>query len=128
MMKRSVTKCSLIAPGGRKMKKLRNITLWWSVNLSHNWVFNVWTVNLIKTLTTINHQVNCNRLLFVVGSLCIVTGWSIYSSPHTRWYSKSWTFYTFLSYQCLSESQNKLANQNLRVYNTQIRPNCRRAS
>ncbi len=28
-------------------------TLWWSVNLSDNWAFNVWTVNLIKTLTII---------------------------------------------------------------------------
>ncbi len=29
---------------------------------------------------------------------------------------------------CLSESQNKLANQNVRVYNTQIMHNCWRAS
>ncbi len=74
-------------------------TLWWSVNLSHNWAFNVWKVNFIKTPTTINTQVNCNRLLCVLGSVCIVTGWSIYSHPHTKWYSQSQTIHTLLSYQ-----------------------------
>ncbi len=43
-------------------------------------------------------QVNCNMLLFVLGSVCIVTGWSIHSHPHTRWYSQSQTFHTFLTY------------------------------
>ncbi len=54
-------------------------------------------------------------LLFVLGSVCIVTGWSIHSLPHTRWYIQSQTFHTFLSclYVYLSKaeyvSQSKFA-------------------
>ncbi len=81
--------------------------LWWSVNLSDNWAFNVWTVNFIKTPTIINKQVNCNMLLFVLGSVCIVPGWSIHSHPHTRWYSQSQTFTpSYLICMCISARQN----------------------
>ncbi len=72
-------------------------TLWWSVNLSDNWAFNFRTVNFIKTPTTVNTQVNCNMVCLFWDSVCIVTGWSINSHQHTRWYSQSQTFHT-LSY------------------------------
>ncbi len=70
-----------------------------------------------------NTQVNCNMLLFVLGSVCIVTGWSIHSHPHTRWYSQSQTFHIFLSYIHVYLSKAEYVSQsNLHVYNTQIMP------
>ncbi len=59
-------------------------------------------------------------LLFVLGSVCIVAGWSMHGHLHTSWYSQSQTSHTFLSYLYVYLSkQNMLANQNLHVYNTQ---------
>ncbi len=87
------------------------LTLWWSVNLSDNWAFNVWTVKFINTPTTINSQVNCNMLLFVLDIVHIVTGWSIHSHPHTRWYSQSRTFHTFLSYLYVYLSKAEYVSQ-----------------
>ncbi len=42
---------------------------------SDNWAFNVWTVNCIKTLTTISitTHVNCNTVCLFWDSVCIVT-------------------------------------------------------
>ncbi len=91
-------------------------SLWWLVNLSDNWAFNVWTVNFIKTPTTINTQVNCNMLLLVLGSVCIVTGRNIHSHPHTRWYSQSRTFHTFLSYLYVYLSKAKYVSQSKFVW------------
>ncbi len=75
------------------------------------WAFNVWKVNFIKTSTTINTQVNCNMLLFVLGSVCIVTGWGIHSHPDIRWCSQSQTFQTFLSYLYVYLSKAEYASQ-----------------
>ncbi len=86
-------------------------TLWWSVSLSDNWPFNVWTVNFIKTPTTINTQFNLQYVLFVLGSVCIVTGWSNHSHPHTRWYSQLQTFHTFLSYLYVYLSKEEYVSQ-----------------
>ncbi len=54
-------------------------TLWWSVNLSDNWAFNVWIVNFIKKIkkkklnksTTINTDVNC-YMVCLSGEVCVL--------------------------------------------------------
>ncbi len=57
-------------------------TLWWSVNLSHNWALNVWTVTFIKTPTTINIQVNCNSYcLYWTG--CVLWLAEVFTATHT---------------------------------------------
>ncbi len=100
-----------------KHTKKHNIyTLTWNYSLvigKHydNWAFNVWTENFIKTLTTINTEVNCNMLFFDLGSVCIVTGWGIHSHPHTGWCSQSQTFYTFSSYLYVYLSKAEYASQ-----------------
>ncbi len=96
-------------------------TLSWSVNLSHNWALNVWTVTFIKTPTTINIQVNCNSYcLYWTG--CVLWWAEAFTATHTSDETANLGHLTASYLMCLSESQNMLANQNLHVYNTQISP------
>ncbi len=107
-------------------------TLWWSVNLSDNWPFNVWSVNLIKTLTTINTQVNCN-MVCLSGEVCVLWLAEAFTANHTPGDTANHRHFTpsYLicrPYMCFSARQDMLANQNLHVYNMQIMSNCWRAS
>ncbi len=64
-------------------------------------------------------------LLFVLISVCIVIGLSIRSHQHTKWFSQSRTFHTFLSYLYMYLSKAEYISQSkFAVYNTQIMPNC----
>ncbi len=106
-----------------------NDTVWWSVNLSDNWVFNVWTVNFINCHTTINTQVICNMLCLFL-AVCALWLSQAITTTHTPGDTANHRDFTpsYLICMCISARQNMLANQNLHVYKTQIMPNCWRAS
>ncbi len=57
-------------------------TLWWSVNLSHNWALNVWTVTVIKTPRTINIQINCKSYC-LYWTACVLWMAEAFTSAHT---------------------------------------------
>ncbi len=83
----------------------------WSVNLSHNWAFNVWTVDFIKTPTAINTQVNCNSYC-LFWTLCVLWLAEEFTDAHTLGETSTHRHFTpsYLICMCLSESQNMLAN------------------
>ncbi len=107
----------------------RSCTLWWSVNLSGNWAFNVWIVNFINLQLLIVRLVNHNMPLFVLDNAvhCV---WLKHSQPPTPCDTASHrTLHTFLSNLCVYLSKAESVSQSdLCVVYIQITPNCWRAS
>ncbi len=58
-------------------------TLWWSVNLSDNWAFNVWTVNLIKTPTSIKIPKSIAIRCVCSGEVCVLWLAKSFTATHT---------------------------------------------
>ncbi len=90
-------------------------TPWWSVNLCDNWAFNVWTVNFIKTPTTINTHVNYN-MVCLSGKVCVLWLAEAFTAIHTPDDTANHGYFT-PSYlicrpsMCFSARQDMLANQ-----------------
>ncbi len=61
------------------MKILWLPTLWWFVNLSDNWAFNVWTVNFINS----HNSSQLQYAIFCSGQ-CVYCDWLKYSLPPTH--------------------------------------------
>ncbi len=65
-----------VCVNGKYKKHIWNFTLWWLVNLSENWAFNVWTVNFINS-SQLQYAIVCS-------GECVYGDWLKYSQPPTH--------------------------------------------
>ncbi len=98
--------------GSTNIKHVPPPLLWWSVNLSDNWAFNIWTVNLIKTPTIINTQVNCNMVCLFWESMYILWLAEAFTTTHTPCDSTNHGHFTpsYLIYMWISVRQDILCS------------------
>ncbi len=106
----------------RILHGLIEYTLWWSVNLSHNWALNVWTVTFIKTPTTINIQVNCNSY-YLYWTGCVLWLIEAFTTTHTSGETANQGHLT-PSYLILCVSQNARICQTIKICMYTTRKSC----